>query len=341
MNKGSHQGCHKQVSKREIIMMRTIKHILIPIIVSLSISACDYGVDNAIAPTYDRFKEARAGLDDIVKSQGYSGDFDSIYYLSYSNGPLNLPAYSTRKIMQNSAPGTVSLSLSDDISVDNNAPSSLGSCDVSPYGCLFVHFQNTSAQPQNKVKLHYIIYEKNEEGVSGVVSDDVILNIPSLNPGEFKEITVPINQEGEWLGKPEVHSRIHISSTRSRLTEQGGADFHESLKSYLIKERGVTYTFHIDKDELNRWDDENSNAEEFITNTIEVFLPLEQTLSNLDSLEVNKFTYWLSSNRLQREYIRALYDYLALLKKTSSEEVARELRKIQLTVNLVDDVRYH
>lgn len=47
MNKGSHQGCHKQVSKREIIMMRTIKHILIPIIVSLSISACDYGVDKA------------------------------------------------------------------------------------------------------------------------------------------------------------------------------------------------------------------------------------------------------------------------------------------------------
>ena len=157
--------------------MRTIKHILIPIIVSLSISACDYGVDNAIAPTYDRFKEARAGLDDIVKSQGYSGDFDSIYYLSYSNGPLNLPAYSTRKIMQNSAPGTVSLSLSDDISVDNNAPSSLGSCDVSPYGCLFVHFQNTSAQPQNKVKLHYIIYEKNEEGVSGVVSDLSLIHI--------------------------------------------------------------------------------------------------------------------------------------------------------------------
>lgn len=322
-------------------MMRKIKHILIPMIASLSISACNYGPDDAIAPAYDTFKEAREGLDDIVKSQGYSGELNGIHYLFYNYAKHNLPAYSARKIMQNSAPGTVLLSVSDDVGVDNqNAPSSLGACDASPYGCLFIHFQNTSVQPQNKIKLHYIIYEKNEEGISGLVSDNVILDMPLLNPGEFKELTVPINQAGEWLGRPGVHSRIHISSTRSWLIEEGRADFHESLKRYLIKERGVTYTFHIDKNELNSWNDRNTQTEALIASTIEVFLPLEKTLSELDSFEVNEFVYWLSSNRLQREYNRTLYDYLTLLKAMSSEEVSRELSKIQLTVNLVDDVRH-
>lgn len=310
-------------------------------VVALAITACSNGPgddDGGIYQAYIASKEALT--ESMVKhSVGEVSDADDVYYyvryerLENGNYPI---VVSREKVARGESEVT---SLHAGLSVSEISPSpEVVACDASPYGCLRVEVQNSASTPFSKVKVGYMLFERDSEGGRGLVSTSLKLSLPTLNPGEFTDVVVPISQPGEWVGNSDLTAVVLLDLERYHETTINTGSYRRAMKPYITTDKGVSSLFYVPAPELQVWETEQAAFKIFVGDIIDALRHVDSALSQASDAQRDVFYQWSERrhNEKDEEWFDDVNRFLYRLQEKPAAKMFPEVNQLQALQSFAD-----
>lgn len=312
--------------KRKGIYM--IKKIILTTFVMFFITACSEKPDDKeLAQAYAAYKNVK---DTTRKHLNLEEDRDPFIAIERGLKQSDLVTAFLRSAITNSPES--GFVIENGSALDIVKQPEVESCAASPYGCIAINFQNKDGRPSNQLKLSYAIFDKQEDIYRGAVSYPLKLQIPTINPGEFSTVLVPIGVEGEWtqseslkiivvFPKGEWDYSTNIITTSS---------LAEAFPRFQNKENPNAWHVDPTEESFNAWpaqaDEELAKIEPIIDSLVE----FNNTLLEMDVNARTNFKIWSRSTRRLNNSFYRLHDALILLEQLPDSEKHPKLKQLDM-----------